>query len=199
MSATATTIESQIDYKDYVSKGISFEELNENFKAELENMNGGKYDKYLPQNWQRQTRLSRKTELSQALITEIGNIQRPLNWLVITEHWCGDASQINPIIYKVAQASKGMINLRFVYRDENEALIDAHLTDNRSRSIPILLQLDTQYRLLGSYGPRPEEAQNLVKSILAEGGSYMTPLHSWYARDKQKSIQEDLVNLLKSA
>ena len=99
MSATATTIESQIDYKDYVSKGISFEEHNENFKAELENMNGGKYNKYLPQNWQRQSRLSRKTELRQALITEIGNIQRPLNWLVITEHWCGDASQINPIIY----------------------------------------------------------------------------------------------------
>ncbi len=197
MSAIATA--ALLDYQQYYAKGISFEEHNRRFEAEMKAMNGGKYDQYLPQNWQRQSRISRKLKLNQSLTEEINNIQRPLNWLVITEHWCGDASQINPIINKVAEASEGKINLKFVYRDENETLIDAHLTDNRSRSIPILIQLDAQYQLVCSYGPRPEEAQKLVKSILAEGGNYMTPLHSWYSKDKQKSVQEDLVNLLKRA
>ena len=114
MSATATA--ALLDYQQYYAKGISFEEHNRRFEAEMKAMNGGKYDQYLPQNWQRQSRISRKLKLNQSLTEEINNIQRPLNWLVITEHWCGDASQINPIINKVAEASEGKINLKFVYR-----------------------------------------------------------------------------------
>ena len=198
MSASAAQ-SATIDYKYYLSKGISFEEHNARFKSEMEAKAGGKYDKYLDQNWQRQTRIGRKLRLSEALVSEIDKLRQPLNWLVITEHWCGDASQINPIIHRVAEASNGLIKLKIGYRDQNEELIDAHLTDNRSRSIPILIQLDEKCKLVCSYGPRPEEAQNLVKSILAEGGNYMIPLHSWYSKDKQKSVQEDLVNLLKKA
>jgi len=93
-------------------------------------------------------------------------VQEPVKWLLITEHWCGDASQINPIIKHVAEASNGNIELKLVYRDQHEELIDAHLTDGRSRSIPILLQLDSNYNYLSSYGPRPDDAQVLVKSII---------------------------------
>ena len=126
----------------------------------------------------------------------VEGLDKTINWLVITEHWCGDASQINPIINRVAEESNGKINLRFVYRDADEALIDAHLTDGRSRSIPILIQLDEDYNLINTYGPRPEEAQNLVESLLADGEAYSIPLHTWYAKDKQQAVQADLVKLL---
>ncbi len=89
--------------------------------------------------------MDRKIKLSGALQVATSNLQGPINWLVITEHWCGDASQIIPIISKVAAESEGKINLRFIYRDENEALIDAHLTDGKSRSIPMLIQINENF------------------------------------------------------
>lgn len=190
-----STIE-KVDYKRYFEKAINYQEYLENFQAEIGQGDNSPFAQYLPQNWQRQSRLDRKLKLNPELIAAINEIKTPINWLVITEHWCGDASQINPIINKIAEESKGKINLRFIYRDANEELIDAHLTDGRSRSIPILLQLDESFNVTKVYGPRPAEAQALVKSILADGGSYNIPLHTWYAKDKQRSLQKDMVDFL---
>jgi len=185
-----------IDYKEYYEKGITYEAYLENFQAEIALGDESKFAQYLPQNWSRQSRLDRKLKLREDLQNKVEAIKEPLKWVVITEHWCGDASQINPIIVKAAAESRGKIDLRFVYRDENEVLIDAHLTDGRSRSIPILIQLDSHYNLLDTYGPRPAEAQKLVMAILTDGGKYSIPLHTWYAKDKQQSIQDDLIQLL---
>ena len=184
------------DYQKYFNNAISYEAYLKNFTNEILEGDKSPFAEYLPQNWQRQSRLDRKFKLSDTLLQVVENIDQPLRWLVITEHWCGDASQINPIIHRVAEASNGKIDLRFIYRDENEALIDAHLTDGRSRSIPILIQLDDKYNLLDTYGPRPAEAQVLVKELLKEAQPYNIPLHTWYARDKQVSLQNDLIKLL---
>lgn len=196
MTETATLTTK--DYKQYFEKAIDYTEYQQNFTAEIALGEESPYAQYLPQNWSRQSRLDRKLKLRDDLQLAINNNSTSIKWLVITEHWCGDASQINPIINKVALESKQKIDLKFIYRDENEALIDAHLTDGRSRSIPILLQLDSDYNLLNTYGPRPEEAQNLVKSLLAKNEAYNIPLHTWYAKDKQKAIQDDLLKLIKS-
>lgn len=193
LSLTAT------QYKDYFDKAISYVQYQENFQAEMALGDESKFAQYLPQNWQRQSRMDRKLKLNAELLGLISQIKEPQKWLVITEHWCGDASQINPIINKVAEASDGKIVLRFIYRDANEPLIDAHLTDGRSRSIPILIVLDEGYSWTKhSYGPRPAEAQDLVKELLSKGESYNIPLHTWYARDKQVSVQRDLIELLKN-
>ena len=193
-----TTQTQTLDYSTYFENAISYDDYLKKFEAEIAIGEESNFAQYLPQNWSRQSRLDRKLKLNADLISAIKNLDKSINWLVITEHWCGDASQINPIINKVAETSKGKINLKFTYRDENEALIDAHLTDGRSRSIPILIQLGKDYELINTYGPRPMEAQNLVKSLLAKGEAYDIPLHTWYAKDKQQSIQADLINLLNS-
>jgi len=185
-------------YKTYFENSISYNKYLENFQNEIDIGDKSQFAKYLPQNWQRQSRLDRKLKLKEDLSTVVANLERKMNWLLITEHWCGDASQINPIINKVASESKGKIDLRFIYRDQNEELIDAHLTDGRSRSIPILLMFDQEFNLIDQYGPRPSEAQSLVMSILTEGGDYNIPLHTWYAKDKQQSVQDDLVRLLEA-
>ena len=185
-----------IDYKAYFDKGISYAAYNANFEADLNTDESVWYVKYLPQNWKRQNRLDRKLKLNEALLASAASIKDQTRWLVISEHWCGDASQINPIFNKIAEASKGKIDLRFVYRDTNHELIDAHLTDGTSRSIPILLVLDNDYQVVNTYGPRPAEAQILVKEILAKGESYAIPVHTWYAKDKQKSLQAELLQML---
>jgi len=184
------------DYKTYFEKAISYEKYKDNFEAEIAMGDQSQFAQYLPQNWSRQSRLYRKLILTEELQNVIMQIHQPLLWLVITEHWCGDASQINPIINKVAELSNGKIKLRFIYRDENGSLMDAHLTDGRSKSIPILIQMDTSFNVLKTYGPRPAEAQKLVKSLLAKDEAYNIPLHSWYAKDKQQSIQSDIINLI---
>ena len=191
------TKEGVINYKKYFDKAISYEQYQENFQAEIAMGDESPFAKYLPQNWSRQSRMDRKLTLREDLIAAIKGIQDPVNWLVITEHWCGDASQINPIIQKAALESNGKINLRFIYRDKDERLINAHLTDGRSKSIPILIQLDKDYNVLGTYGPRPAVAQKMVMDILAEGGDYNMDLHTWYARDKQQSVQDDLIELIR--
>lgn len=191
------TKEGVINYKKYFDKAISYEQYQENFQAEIAMGDESPFAKYLPQNWSRQSRMDRKLTLREDLIAAIKGIQDPVNWLVITEHWCGDASQINPIIQKAALESNGKINLRFIYRDKDERLINAHLTDGRSKSIPILIQLDKDYNVLGTYGPRPAVAQKIVMDILAEGGDYNMDLHTWYARDKQQSVQDDLIELIR--
>jgi len=195
---TGQTQRQTLDYKTYFENAISYKAYLKNFEAEIAIGEESKFAQYLPQNWSRQSRIDRKLKLSADLITAIEQLENPINWLVITEHWCGDASQINPIINKVAEASNGKINLRFTYRDENEELIDAHLTDGRSRSIPILIQLDNDNKLISTYGPRPKEAQKLVKSLLTKGEAYNIPLHTWYAKDKLQSAQGDLIGLLSS-
>ena len=187
-----------LDYKAFFDKAVSYEVYQKNFEAELLE-ESSPYAQYLPQNWRRQSRLDRKLKLRDDLAAVIKNLgeEQERKWLLITEHWCGDASQINPIINKVAEESNGIIDLRFIYRDDNHELIDAHLTDGRSRSIPILIELNNEYEVMQTYGPRPEEAQQLVKRLLANGEGYSVPLHSWYAKDKQQSIQDDMVKFLK--
>lgn len=193
---TTQTQLSPAEYETFFDKAISYETYCQNFQDEMAQEEQGPYGKYLPQNWSRQSRLDRKLKLTDQLLNTIGKIVKPLNWLVITEHWCGDASQIVPIINKVAVESNGLINLRFLYRDQNEELMNAHLTDGRSKSIPMLLSLDEDFNLLKIYGPRPAEAQSLVKSLLRSDQAYDIPLHTWYAKDKQQSIQHDLIDVL---
>ena len=185
-----------LNYKEYFDKAVSYEKYKENFQTEIASGEQHEFSEYLPHNWSRSSRLDKKFNLSEELKTVVSTLKQPLYWMVITEHWCGDASQINPIITKVAESSKGMIKLKYIYRDENPDLINAHLTDGKSRSIPILIQMDENFKLLNTYGPRPAEAQKLVMEILAKGENYIMPVHTWYARDKQKSIQADLVEFL---
>jgi uncharacterized protein (DUF2461 family) len=184
------------DYKGYFKKAIFYEKYKLNFEKELQVGDIGPFSKYLPQNFSRQSRLDRKFVVKHPLVDAIKNLDQKIYWLVISEHWCGDASQIIPVLNKVAEQSAGKIDLKLLYRDQNADLMDAHLTDGKSRSIPMVIQLNDSFEFMRSYGPRPNQAQTMVKDLISKGQSYDIALHTWYAKDKQKSIQEDIGNLL---
>lgn len=119
-------------------------------------------------------------------------------WLVINEFWCGDGAQITPVIEALTRASEGLLETRVVFRDAHPELMDEFLT-NGSRSVPKIIQLNEQFEVLGSWGPRPVAAQELVLRLKAHpetAGTYSEALHKWYADDHQKSIQEELLALL---
>ncbi|MCK6610413.1 MAG: thioredoxin family protein [Bacteroidia bacterium] len=188
-----------IDYGFYLAKGIDFSSYKENFEKELNGSDENPYKQYLPMNWQRLSRIERTIQLNADLLAAIAAKAGKQNWLVISEHWCGDAAQIVPVLAALAQASAGKINLKLVYRDQNLELMDAHLT-NGGRSIPKLLILNESNELQSTWGPRPVEAQDLVvqlKNNPETAANYAEELHKWYAYDKQVKIQEELLKLMK--
>ncbi len=126
----------------------------------------------------------------------------PQIWWVITEAWCGDSAQNLPVINKIAEASGGVIELRIVLRDEHTEIIDKYLT-NGGRSIPKLVSETTDGNELFTWGPRPVEAQQIMTEWKANQAARShdeveKDLHLWYAKDKGKSVLNELVEKMKS-
>ena len=156
---------------------------------------------YTRLNVSRMNRLDKTTRLAPATEQILAGMDRPLTWLVLTEAWCGDAAQTVPVLAKLAEAAP-QVNLELILRDGNLPIMDAFLT-NGGRSIPKVVLVDTVTReVLGTWGPRPQAAQQIMmdakaaslkagtpvegKSIMEEGKK---DLQKWYARDKTQSIQ----------
>lgn len=87
-----------------------------------------------------------------------------LHFLTITEDWCGDAMVINPVLRKLVEASG--LEMRVALRDADTDLIDRHLT-NGGRAIPMVLILNDQGELVGKWGPRAPEVQEIVNKVRA--------------------------------
>jgi len=119
--------------------------------------------------------------------------------MIITETWCGDSAQSIPILAKAASLND-KINLRIVLRDENLNIMDSYLT-NGSRSIPKLVAFDENDNELFQWGPRPQQAQNLMLKMKNDGApkdEMNKQLHLWYAKDRGNEIEKELIELLKN-
>jgi hypothetical protein len=110
-----------IDYKSYFEKGISYKKYLENMESELQSKIQTAYSKYIPMNAQRMKRLEKTFILNNELVS----VHTKIKWLAISENWCGDASQIMPVINRIAESSDNKIELKIVYRDENLELIES--------------------------------------------------------------------------
>ena len=113
--------------------------------------------------------------------------------LVIAEDWCGDASSTVPILARLAAVVPGL-ELRVIRRDTHPEVMDRYLT-NGSRSIPIVIVLDADYRELGHWGPRPALLQDWVmanRNSMPKTELY--PLvRGWYARDRGESTLREVL------
>jgi len=92
------------------------------------------------------------------------------------------------------------IQLRIVFRDENEELMNLFLT-NGTKSIPKLLILNKNtLEVLGDFGPRPIGAKQLILDYKAKHGivdqTAKTNLQLWYLHDKGFSTQKEIMNLM---
>ncbi len=85
---------------------------------------------------------------------------REMTWLLITEPWCGDSSQVMPVLGLMADAAPN-IRMRVVLRDQHVELMDRYLTHG-GRSVPKLIAIDPQGKELFTWGPRPQTAQDMV-------------------------------------
>jgi thioredoxin family protein len=152
-------------------------------------------------NDKRMDRLDKTLKVSEETQTSINNLKNSFTFLVIAEGWCGDAAQIVPILNKIAGVS-AKIDLKIVLRDENEALMNQFLT-NGSKSIPKIIIINHENKVINSWGPRPSIATKMVSDYKAKNGSldadFKKNLQVWYNKDKGNSTQEDLLKLLKAS
>jgi len=144
------------------------------------------------------TRLDKTIQLSQETLLGLKKIDKPITCLVLTEGWCGDAAQTLPIISKIADESD-LITLKIIFRDEHEQLMSQFLT-NGGKSIPKLLVLNSQNKVLNTWGPRPNTATKMVQDYKNKYGqldaAFKQQLQVWYNKDKGVNIQEDMLGLL---
>ena len=117
--------------------------------------------------------------------------------LVISEDWCGDAVNTVPVMARLAEATG--VEMRVVKRDAVPELMDAYLTAG-TRSIPVAIVLDADFRPVGWWGPRPIEVQD---RIVAEKRAGVRPardiyrdLRMWYARDGGASTIREILAIM---
>lgn len=154
---------------------------------------------YTNMNIHRMQRLDKQIELKEGLVQRLNSMGRSMIWLVLTEGWSGDAAQIIPVIQKMADQTK-KIQTRYLLRDENLDIIEPFLTDGDSRFIPKLICLDAKtLNILGEWGPRPSEAQQLHKALSSRDYSARNVaerIHNWYSEDKTRSVQDEFFPLI---
>lgn len=126
----------------------------------------------------------------------VQDLNRKEEWILLTESWCGDAAQNISQINNMVEATD-KLELKILYRDDNLELMDQFLT-NGGRAIPKLIRLDAETKeVIGSWGPRVKNAQNIVIEGKKNGSNYAEELHSWYAKNKSIDLENEFIDLIK--
>jgi hypothetical protein len=120
----------------------------------------------------------------------------PFRLLVLAEDWCGDASNTVPYVAKLGKEAD-CLEMRVLRRDEHPTVMDRYLTGT-SRSIPIVIVLDHDFREVAHWGPRPRELQAWVmqaRPSTPKDDLYLQ-IRRWYAKDKGESTLREVLDLL---
>lgn len=147
----------------------------------------------------RMNRLDKTLAVPEEVKTTLANLNKKYIWLVLAEGWCGDAAQLLPIMHKMDEVVAA-IDLRIVFRDENDPLMQEFLT-NGGRAIPKLIIVNADnHEVLAAWGPRPEGATRLIKEFKAKFGvvneEAKTELQKWYLHDKGLSTMEEITKIM---
>ena len=120
------------------------------------------------------------------------SVNPPVRLLALAEDWCGDAANTVPVIQRWAEAAR--VELRVLRRDEHPDVMDRYLTGT-SRSIPIVIVLDAEFREIGHWGPRPSELQAWViaNRLTMEKEARYREMRRWYAKDRGESTLREVL------
>lgn len=83
----------------------------------------------------------------------LGGFERQINVIVVSGVWCGDCVRQGPMIQKIAEASNGKVNLKWVDRDEHMDLQEK-VTVNAGNRVPIVIFAAEDFELVGWAGDK---------------------------------------------
>jgi len=182
---------------------MNFQQYQDHFQDILSNPNAPApynnidYLDYTKLNWARQQRWLKTGVVDPILAEKIAEINKPQEWIIITEPWCGDASHTVPFIQKLSMLNP-LIKITYQLRDSEPFLIEQYLTKG-SKSIPKFIIRGEEGNDLVVWGPRPEACQVIYSELTsahADFGTIKTELQKWYNADKGKSFQRELLKAL---
>jgi thioredoxin-like negative regulator of GroEL len=152
-------------------------------------------------NLQRIKRLNKTAIVNSSLSSKLASLKSQQVWILFVEGWCGDVAQNVPVIEKIALASNGLIQTKYLLRDENLELFDHFLT-NGTRSIPKLIAISGEENdIIFEWGPRPKLIQDWYKNLLStitesEKEEAKLKLHQYYTENKGAALQDEFLQLL---
>ena len=191
--------------KDARSAAMSYKEFRALMKdlSDLAETSGAEQKEslidYTKMNHRRLKRWDKTYRPSNAAKTQLANLNKKIEWLVLTESWCGDAAPSLPVMNKFTEMTPNL-KLGILLRDENLELMEQFKTEG-SLSIPKLIAIDhSSGEVMGEWGPRPSKATAMAREFKQEYGSltaeFKEDLQRWYNADKGRNIEEDLMNIL---
>jgi 2-hydroxy-3-keto-5-methylthiopentenyl-1-phosphate phosphatase len=186
-------IENSVDYQTYLSQMLEKINRAQNGKEIIQKID------HIKLNYQRSVRIKKSYRINPDLPQVIRQIDKPQQWIVLTEDWCGDSAQNLPFIARMAGLND-KITLRILRRDQNLELMDRYLTSGK-RAIPKLIAFDENGAELFNWGPRPEPAIRIFEGLKDRGlekKEILTQLHQWYARDAGKTLERDFYEILEN-
>ena len=182
---------------------MTFEQYKAGFEEILNNANPTEpYDdphflEYTKMNSKRMNRWFKQGVILPEMNEYLTNLNEKQKWVLITEHWCGDAAHIVPFLHMMSELTP-MVELELQLRD-TDSEIDSYLT-NGSKSVPVLIVRNESGKDLFIWGPRPKECQVVFdeqKLAGAEMEDLKVALQNWYNQDKGSLIQVEILELLK--
>lgn len=186
----------------YFNKGYNYTDYLKKIENQLNELENGNdpdgYAEFYSINLKRIDRLNKSFELSDEQKEKLSRVKPNFRILTISEGWCGDASQIVPVVEKIAEELG--VEHHIVLRDQNLELMDAYLT-NGSRSIPIFIGVDNDGNETFRFGPRPKGGMELLKKAKEnpagfDKDQFHIDLQLWYNKDKGNSIFNELYELI---
>lgn len=187
---------------EYINKGLSYEDyitrVEDDLENEIENDDPKEYVQYYALGLQRMNRIFKTFSLNPAQEIRVKSTTNNLKLLVITEGWCGDASQILPVVEKLANALN--VSTHYVLRNENMELMEKYKT-NGAASIPIIIGVNDENEEAFRFGPRPQAGMEMLARFKSNPDMYSADdfhedLQKYYNNNKGEDIVNEILDLI---
>lgn|GEM_PF-1572303 len=118
-------------------------------------------------NRERLERVYREIELPDEVVQAFQSLPEPLKAVVISEDWAADAVVSLPLLVRLAEASRGKLEVRIFPRDKNMDLMNLYLKEGKYQSIPVFVFFDDGLqRQVGFCQERPASLNAMHKEVV---------------------------------
>ncbi|MDQ0091251.1 hypothetical protein J2T12_004688 [Paenibacillus anaericanus] len=100
------------------------------------------------------------------------NFRDDLRVLILAADWCGDVVRSIPVVFRALETSG--IETEVLILEEHPEVMDQYLTMG-GRSVPIVILTDTGGHVLGQWGPRPKQVQEIMIKFKQENPDREAP------------------------
>lgn len=191
-----------MDLLNYINKGLTYENyiirVEDDLEAEIENEDPKEIVQYYALGLQRMNRVYKTFELTPVQEKRVKETANNFKILTITEGWCGDASQIIPVVEKIANTLN--VESKYILRDENLELMENYKTNN-AISIPIIIGVAEDGSELFRFGPRPQYGMELLHRFknnpdIYSAEEFHEDLQKYYNNNKGVEILNEILDLI---